>query len=182
MENPDFCPATHWKSRRCHASRRFRPTPSDSCVEPSPESPQTGLSKRSASLGTPGKPRGETMGENGKMKMRKNSLQTGWYIYMSILYNIYIYRNRWHFFWFQNLGKNGTNAEMATFQDKVAGCLCLLGVTSGLFTRSPFLTSMHFTWAWFGTWILCVRFWSPGPGCLPLKVMISLRTKVTSMS
>ena len=42
--------------------------------------------------------------------------------------------------------KNGTNAEMVRFQDKVAGCLCL-GVTSGLFTRSPFLTSMHFTWA-----------------------------------
>ena len=91
MENPDFCPATHWKSRRCHASRRFRPTPSDSCVEPSPESPQTGLSKRSASLGTPGKPRGETMGENGKMKMRKNSLQTGWYIYIWVYYIIYIY-------------------------------------------------------------------------------------------
>lgn len=91
MENPDFCPATHWKSRRCHASRRFRPMPSDSCVEPSPESPQTGLSKRSASLGTPGKPRGETMGENGKMKMRKNSLQTGWYIYIWVYYIIYIY-------------------------------------------------------------------------------------------
>lgn len=146
MENPDFCPATHWKSRRCHASKRFRPTPSDSFVEPSPESPRTGLSKRSASLGTPGKPWGNHGGKwenENEEKLTANRMISEYTIY--ILY-IYISRNRWHFFGFKTSEKNGTNAEMVRFQDKVAGCLCL-GVTSGLFTRSPFLTSMHFTWA-----------------------------------
>ena len=138
MENPDFCPATHWKSRRCHASRRFRPRPSDSFVEPPPESPKTGLSKRSASLGTPGKPRGGNHGGNHEKWGKTHCKQDDIYIYIYIIIYIYISESLALF-----LVSKPRKKRSKCWNGDVSGQSCWVPMP-----RGPFLTSMHVTWAW----------------------------------